>query len=204
MLERQRQRFLPRFRDMAAPIDQLLERSDPAERLLVDRYTQKLLQVARRKLPERFRGRVDPEDIVQSVYRSFFKRLRDEEFSFADSLDIWRLLIVMTLHKVNNTIKFHMRDRRDVRREQTATQSTAAREFPQNVEPGPEDLAVLCDLLEQLMAELPEEYRQIVTLRLEGHSTEEIASKVSLSQRTVQRVLGNVQTAASKRWGLGP
>jgi RNA polymerase sigma-70 factor, ECF subfamily len=187
---------------MPASIDELLVRADPSERLLVERYSQKLLQVARRKLPERFRGRVDPEDIVQSVYRSFFKRLRQDEFSFADSLDIWRLLIVMTLHKVDNTIKFHMRDRRDVRREQAASESGVERQLPQNVEPGPEDLAILCELLEQLLAELPPAYREIVTLRLQGHSTEEIADKVALSQRTVQRVLGNVQASASKRWGI--
>jgi RNA polymerase sigma factor (sigma-70 family) len=106
----------------------------------------------------------------------------------------------MTLHKVNNQIKFHLRNRRDVRREQIALAAEET-ELPRSIEPGPEDLAVLCDLLEHLLADLPPDYRSIVTLRLEGHSTDEIAKKVNVSQRTVQRVLGNVQTAACKRWG---
>jgi anti-sigma-K factor RskA len=70
------------------------------ERDLVDRYTQRLLGLARRQLPERVRRRVDPEDDVQSVYRSIFTRLREGRFSFADSGDLWRLLAAMTFQRV--------------------------------------------------------------------------------------------------------
>lgn len=52
---------------------------------LVDRYTRRLLELARRQLPERVRRRVDPEDVVQSVYRSFFRRLNDGQFNFGSS-----------------------------------------------------------------------------------------------------------------------
>ena len=186
-----------------SPSNDLLVNGLPAgEQQVVERYTQKLLQVVRRKLPERLRGRVDPEDIVQSVYRSFFTRLRQDEFAFAESLDIWRLLIVMTLHKVNNTIKHHLRNRRDVRREAAASDSFLAGVLPREVDPGPEDVAVMCDLLEQLLADLPASYQDIVTLRLRGESLDVIAVQVGVSKRTVQRVLSNVQSSACKRWGV--
>jgi RNA polymerase sigma factor (sigma-70 family) len=187
---------------MSASIDHLVQGLPASEQLVVERYTQKLLQVVRRKLPERLRGRVDPEDIVQSVYRSFFTRLRQAEFAFAESHDIWRLLIVMTLHKVNNSIKHHLRDRRDVRREAAASDSVLARALPREVEPGPEDLAIMCDLLEQLLADLPPSYQEIVTRRLRGESLDEIAAQGGVSKRTVQRVLSNVHSSACKRWGV--
>jgi RNA polymerase sigma-70 factor (ECF subfamily) len=140
------------------------------QRQLVERYTDRLLMVARHKLPERFRGRVDAEDIVQSVYRSFFGRLRRGEFALDDSADLWRLLIVMTLHKVNNTIKFHLRDRRDLRREEALAGESGRTCAAPDATPGPEDVVILCDLLEKLLEGLPPAYRAMVTLRMEGNS----------------------------------
>lgn len=46
---------------------------------------------------------------------------------------------------------------------------------------------------------LAAEYHTIVTLRLEGNTIADIAKKVSYSQRTVLRVLGNVQAQAVKQ-----
>ena len=88
------------------------------EQELVDRYTARLLALARRELPDRVRQRVDPEDLVQSVYRSFFQRLSEGRFSFADSGDLWRLLAAMTFQRVRKAVRFHQQQRRDVRREQ--------------------------------------------------------------------------------------
>jgi len=73
-------------------LTQILARRPGFEAELVERYTQRLLALARRQLPERVRSRVDAEDVVQSVYRSFFRRLNEDRFSFADSHDVWRLL----------------------------------------------------------------------------------------------------------------
>ena len=181
---------------MADLLDRVLNSKPGFERAVVERYTTRLLQVARRQLPERIRGRLDPEDIVQSVFRSFFGRLRDGEFSFEDSHDLWRLLTVMTYHKVQNSIKHHQRGRRDMRRER----ATAAIEGAAIAEeaPGPEDVVILYECLERLIGGLPDDYRAIVTLRLDGNTIAEIARKVSYSQRTVLRVLSNVQAAAVK------
>ncbi len=182
---------------MADLLDRVLKGKPGFERDLVERYTARLLQVARRQLPERIRGRLDPEDIVQSVFRSFFGRLKGGEFSFEDSHDMWRLLTVMTFHKVQNSIKHHQRGRRDVRREKSSEDDKEAA-IPEPT-PGPEDVAILYECLERLLGDLPDEYRAIVTLRLEGHTIAEVAKKVSYSQRTVLRVLGNVQAQAIKQ-----
>ena len=65
---------------------------------VVQRYTQRLLGLARRQLPQRLRQRVDPEDVVQSVYRSFFRRLNEGCFH-PRRLPLFRLLAAMTFHK---------------------------------------------------------------------------------------------------------
>jgi RNA polymerase sigma factor (sigma-70 family) len=103
----------------------------------------------------------------------------------------------MTYHKVRNSIKHHQRGRRDVRRERANDPDEGAA-FAETT-PGPEDVVILSDCLEQLIGELPVEYRQIVTLRLEGNTIAEIAKAVAYSQRTVLRVLSNVQAQVVKQ-----
>jgi RNA polymerase sigma-70 factor (ECF subfamily) len=171
-----------------------------SEREIVDRYSHRLLQLARQQLPDRLRRRLDPEDVVQSVYRSFFLRLSDGQFSFEDSHDVWRLLSVMTYHKVQYTVRHHQRGRRDVRRELAgALGSDMVRPVAgaTDAEPGPADVAMLFDCLENLLHELPENYREIVALRLQGESIADIAKKINRSQRTVLRILANVRDSAA-------
>jgi RNA polymerase sigma factor (sigma-70 family) len=167
---------------------------------LVERYTQRLIQLARRKLPERLRRRVDPEDLVQSVYRSFFRRLNDGAFLLEESHDIWRVLAAITFHKTCRAVRFHQQERRDVRREASMPGNLdGSRNEPVSAEPspGPEDIATLFDSLEQLLQRLPERQRQIIVLRLEGWSIEDIAKKVERSESTVLRALARVRDVAA-------
>ncbi len=177
----------------------VLSREPGYELDLVERYTQPLLGLARRQLPERVRRRVDPEDVVQSVYRSFFRRLNEDRFAFEESHDVWRLLAVITFHKARNAVKFHQRSRRDVRRDQGAPageESTDLLGELADVTPRDEDVTVLFECLESLLTRLPDNYREIVVRRLEGASIEEVALAVHRSRRTVLRVLAHVQELA--------
>lgn len=171
------------------------------EKALVDRYTSRLLELARHHLPERVRRRVDPEDLVQSVYRSFFQRLKDGRFSFADSGDLWRLLAAMTFQRAAKAVRFHQQQRRDVRRErqlpkENDSQSTSPAILER--EPSPEDVVALFDSLERLLEQLPDKYREIAVLQLEGHSVDEIAQTVKRSRRTVFRALAELEELATK------
>jgi RNA polymerase sigma-70 factor, ECF subfamily len=168
---------------------------------VVERYTIRLLEFARRQLPERMRRRVDPEDVVQSVYRSFFRRVKNGQFSLEDSLDVWRLLAAMTFHKATKAVRFHHQKRRDVRRETTLPESNASRRGPaiSDPAPGPEDVATLLECAERLCGLLPVHHRAVFLLRLEGFSIEEIAQRVNRSQGTVLRVLARVRELAAKQ-----
>lgn len=175
--------------------------SDDFAGAVVGRYTEQLLRLVRRQLPERLRSRMDPEDVVQSVYRSFFNRLRQGQFRFEDSHDVWRVLATLTFHKCTNAVAHHQRQRRDVRREKARLADGSAAQPVVAVErtPGPEDVAALYECLERLLAELPPRYATIVSLRLQGEPIAAIAEQVRYSRRTVIRVLGQVQDNALKR-----
>lgn len=127
------------------------------EQQVVERYTERLMALARRHLPDRMRRRVDPEDVLQSVYRSFFRRLNDGRFSFEESHDVWRLLAAMTFHKTINAVKYHQRTRRDVRRDISlqANDDSEATNLAEVI-PSHDDITVLFQCLDHLIANLPE------------------------------------------------
>jgi anti-sigma-K factor RskA len=184
---------------MADWLDRMIGSEPGFEGELVDRYTERLLALAGRTLPERIRRRVDPEDVVQSVYRSFFQRLREGRFSFDESADVWRLLAALTFQKATQAARFHQRQRRDVRRETPlesgATGGDGAQTLPQR-DPGPEDLAILVEYLEQILERVPASYRDIVIHRLNGESIDEIAMKVKRSRRSVFRAMADLEKLA--------
>lgn len=185
---------------MSEWLDSILSRRPGYERQVVERYAQRLLEIARRQLPVSVRRRVDPEDVVQSVYRSFFRRLNEDQFTFADSHDVWRLLATITYCKARHTVQFHQRARRDVRRDKPLDVDNG----PDLEVPGCEDLEVLLDCLKHLLAGLPENYRAIVIRRLEGDSIEAISQAVNRSRRTVLRVLAHVQELAIRQLEAEP
>src|SRR5947209_1095765 len=66
---------------------------------LFRRYADRLRALARTRLSARLARHVDPEDVVQSAYRSFFSGARSDRYALRRSGDLWRLLVSITLHK---------------------------------------------------------------------------------------------------------
>lgn len=164
------------------------------ETVLVNRFAAGLLARARGSMSDQLQRRLDPEDVVQSVFRSFFVRHRDGQFCFEDENDVWRLLCAMTYRKVARVARFHHQDRRSVKREETrdaGEPGRAAQELP-------EDAVVLLDILERLLRGLPAETQQVVYLRLQNYSHSEIAEEIGVSERTVRRSIARVRAIAEE------
>src|SRR5260370_1136128 len=78
-----------------------------AARLLFDGYFDRLLPLARRRIGQRLASRVDPEDIVQSVFFSFFAHLKEDRFPLVDHDGLFRLLVRMTECKTLKQVAHH-------------------------------------------------------------------------------------------------
>lgn len=166
---------------------------DDAE--IVRQYSGRLIAFARMRLPANLSRRVDPEDVVQSAYRSFFRRLKSGEFEFEGVHDVWQLLATITFCKTKNLVKHHHRQKRDARRDDSSSVADALSDRM----PGPQDIAIFYESLEKLLASLPKQYHELVLLRMEGYSIEEIAAKVERSERTVLRVLSRVRELGERQ-----
>jgi hypothetical protein len=93
---------------------------------LVERFTERLLALTRGQLSEKLARRVDPEDVVQSAYRSFFAGARDDRYVLQRSGDLWHLLAAITLHKLHHQVARHTAGRRSVERGKRASATRAA------------------------------------------------------------------------------
>ena len=131
--------------------------------------------------------RVDPEDIVQSVFRTFFRRVTLGQYTVPEGEELWKLLLVIALNKVRATGAFHRAAKRDVKR------TSGGEVYEQAVEsqPGKDEAALnlLRMVIEDLLRDLPEAHRRIIELRIEGHEVNEIATAVQRSKRSVEREL---------------
>src|SRR5260370_29102547 len=91
-----------------------------AAREVLERFVDKLVRPARRQFDAALRGKVDPEDVVQSAYKSFFLRYGAGKLEIHDWGNLWALLTVITLRKCLDRVEYHRAERRDVRREAAA------------------------------------------------------------------------------------
>ena len=170
-----------------------------AARQIVDRYIGQLLALARRHLSQRLAGRVDPEDVVQSVFRTFFLRVREGQFVFADQDDLCKLLVRITLHKTLRQVAFHKAAKRDPAQEVGRGEGHQEQLLAVlDRGPTPEATITFVDQLEHLLAHLLPHERQVLELRLQGYSNEEIARQLGLYDRKIRRVLERVRHIARK------
>lgn len=177
---------------------------EDAARQLFDIYVERLVALARRRISQRLSSRLDPEDIVQSVFRTFFGRVRAGQFHMEDKEDICKLLMRITVHKTLRQVAFHKAAKRDPNQE--TVQSEHSREMLMELldrEPTPDAAVAFVDHLENFLRMSRPQDRDILELRLQGFGTEEIAKKLDISDRSVRRVFERLRAQATLE-GLNP
>jgi RNA polymerase sigma-70 factor (ECF subfamily) len=163
---------------------------------LVQRFTVRLLALARSQLSDKLARRVDPEDVVQSAYRSFFTGARADRYEVRGSGDLWQLLAAITMHKLHHQVARHTAGKRAVDREQGFGGEDGRCGLHAELvarDPSPADAAGMVDELDHLMRDLAPLHRRMVEMRLEGYALQEIADATARSERLVRRVLDRLK-----------
>jgi RNA polymerase sigma-70 factor (ECF subfamily) len=168
---------------------------------LFQRFAGRLIALARSRLDALVRQKIDPEDVLQSVFKSFFHRHREGDWDPANWDSLWSLLAQMTIRKCGRRAVFYHGERRDVRRETAPRSGDDDSGFFRealNREPTPDEAAMLAEIIEQLLRELEGYHRDIVQLSLQGYASAEIAAQTGVTERSVQRVLKRVRERIEK------
>ena len=177
-------------------MDRLRAGDEDAAARVFDSFARRLIELARHHLDGRLRQKVDPEDVVQSAYRSFFDRYRDGQFTLLSWDSLWGILTRITVRKCVNRAEHFRAARRDVGREvplEPAPGEPAAVGQLFAHEPTPLEAAALAETVEHLMRDLDEREREMLALALQRYTPQEISPRVGRSERTVQRLLDRVR-----------
>ena len=168
---------------------------------LFNRYVDKLIGLARRRLAPRLARRVDAEDIVQSAYRSFFAAAGEGRFVLERSGDLWRLLAGITLNKLYRQVERNTAKKRDIAKDCAIAAADSFSVLPELVsrEPSADEAVALTEEVELIMRGFEPLHRTIIELRLQGYLVEEIATQTKRTQRTVLRVLERLKQKLNDR-----
>jgi RNA polymerase sigma-70 factor (ECF subfamily) len=161
---------------------------DAAAQELFARFAHQLIALALRHIDAGLRHKVDPEDLVQSVYKSFFRRYGDGNLDLVNWNSLWGLLTLITVRKCAERVAYHRAECRDAAREVSPPPADQAAPWlePFGREPTPLEAAVLSETVEQLFAGLDEQERAVLELSLQGYTTREISERLGRAERTVR------------------
>lgn len=166
----------------------LHSKSDGAAEQLFARFTHQLIALALKHIDTGLRHKMDPEDVVQSAYKSFFLRYDAENLNVVNWNSLWGLLTLITVRKCAERVAYHRAGCRDIGREASPPRDDESAPWlePFGREPTPLEAAVLGETIEQLFAGLDEDERPILELSLQGYSTREISQRLGRAERTVR------------------
>jgi RNA polymerase sigma factor (sigma-70 family) len=184
--------------DMSGFLARIRAGDQDAARELLTRYEAEVRLVVRRQLPRLLRSRFDSLDFLQSVWGSFFRRVRIGPAEFEDSRHLVAFLARAAKNKVIDEYRRAASRKQDMHREEplwgegAAPREVAARaDTPSQVAEAREAFGRLCDLL-------PRDRRAVLELKAEGLSSRDIGERLGISERTVQRVLEDLRRRAEE------
>ncbi|MCC9599122.1 LuxR C-terminal-related transcriptional regulator [Stieleria sp. JC731] len=174
-------------------IEQVKQGDSLAEHQLWQHYFDRLARSVRQNLRGQNRAISDEEDIVASVFESFYQAAEAGRFpDLSDRDALWRLLLKMSARKAIDKRRHEHRQRRGDGAQPRPMLGPDGELLIQVAgdQPTPEMVAMMAESMQQLFDLLGEgEVKSIAIAKLEGHSNAEIAKSLGCSERTIERRL---------------
>lgn len=165
---------------------------EEAARELLSRYEPQVRLVVRRQLPRILRPQFDSLDFVQSVWGSFFRRMRGASPELEDPRNLMLFLARAAKNKLIDEYRRAMSQKQDKRLEESLWEGDRPRDLVGG-DDGPSEIAEAREALERLHGLVPEARQSILGLKTEGFSNQEIGQRLGLSERTVRRVIADLR-----------
>jgi RNA polymerase sigma factor (sigma-70 family) len=166
---------------------------------LWNRYSEKLVRIAKQRLSGSPRGVADEEDLALSVFGSIFRGAANGRFEKISTRDeLWWLLLSITKRKAVDHIRRETAQKRQFRGDRVENRrgDGVPTSWPYRLDdlvgssPTPDFLVALDEQYVRLLDMLRnDQLRKIATLRIEGYAIAEIGLKMNIGQRAVERKL---------------
>jgi len=189
--------------DVSRDVTELITRAragdEEAIRTFVERFEHEVRLMVRGRLPRRLRTQFDSMDFVQAVWQSFFVDLKEGSQEFENARHVRGFLAGVARNKVFEQDRRLTRTARyEVAREEPLYVRRGDREHAREVpahDPSPSENMQASDRLAILTAGRPQREVEVLTLRHEGRTIDEIADLLEIHEKTVRRII----TAARER-----
>ncbi len=174
-----------------------------ASKKIFERYLEELTGLAYRRLRTSNRKMADEEDVVMQAFAQFFVQVQQGKFPKLDNRhDLWQILSVLVNRRAIDQIRKTNTEKAGGKIVHTESIFNPKNDASHNGgihflidgEPTPESVAELNELFTKRMDILDEDHRPIAKLRLEGYTNDEIAVKLSVGLRTVERRLKHIRS----------
>jgi RNA polymerase sigma factor (sigma-70 family) len=174
---------------------------EAAARELLRRFEAEVRLVVRRQLPRLLRSRFDSLDFLQSVWGSFFRRMRTAPTEFEDSRHLVAFLARAAKNKVIDEYRRAASRKQDMHREEPLWgDGLRPRDVPDPAD-SPSEVAQAHEVLVRLRELMPRDRQAILEMKAEGLSSKDIGDRLGISERTVQRVLEELRRRMESEWG---
>ncbi|WP_242631980.1 ECF-type sigma factor [Rubripirellula amarantea] len=180
-------------------LDLVRQGDEEATTELWEKYFQQLVRIAARRLPANLRRTGDEEDIALSAFQSFIAGIRRDQYPDLSGPDnLWGLLITLTGRKAHAHLRHQTRQKRgggSIRGESVFMDQGGERRGDgiggvTGDQHAPDIHVELAEACEGLLSQLADEQlRQIAIMRMDGYLVDEIAEKLTMSKRAVERRL---------------
>jgi DNA-directed RNA polymerase specialized sigma24 family protein len=168
-----------------------------AAQQLWERYYQRLVGLARKRLQGAGVLAADEEDVALSAFDSFFRNAQDGRFpQLVDRDNLWQLLVTITARKTCHLLRDARRQKRGGDRERV----DADLDRVVGREPSPVFAAQVVEEFQRLLDHLDDDLLRAVAVgKMEGYTNDELAARLDLAPRTIERKLRIIRGIWEKR-----
>ena len=169
---------------------------------LWNRYSEELLRVAKQRLGASPRGIGDEEDVALSVFGSIFRGVAEGRFeNILNRDELWWLLLTITKRKSVDHIRRETAQKRHRHPDEPGTDPAISPQIALNElvgsSPTPDFVVAFEEQFLRLLHLIrKDQLREIAILRIEGYNVAEIAQKLAIGMRAVERKLQLIR----KKW----
>ena len=183
-------------------LEQIKHGEEHATQLLWQRYLERLLRLAARRLANSPKGAADEEDVVLSAFDSFLRAAKDGKFPrLVDREDLWQILVMLTDRKAGQQRRHERAAKRgagNVRGDSALaggqSDGPIGLDGAAGLEPTPQFAAEMREQLAVLLGKLGGDVaRKIAVGKLSGKSNVELAADLQISLRSVERKLNIIR-----------
>src|SRR5262245_16047133 len=151
-------------------------------------YEPYLRKVVRRQLPAGMQSKFDSIDIVQSVWAYLLTGYRDGAWEFPDIKRFQAFLVQVTRNRFNDRFRKH----RIAFEKEQQLDAVDTEDIPPSPRPLPHDLVEAEELWDRMLALCPVEHQELLRLKRQGLTTDELVARTGLHPGSIRRILRNL------------